>query len=176
MQPDNLMYGDLLAAALQRWLAPQSDDERRCTVLFENQNAPLPPHPYVTLNRLASLALDGGGYCEAGDGTMYRTASENWSVTAHSDRADEAAQLAARAHDFLSLSGRQVLAEVGMVVRRVGAVTNRASWLTTDYEHRAGLDAVIGFIHRGGSTRAQQAGVIETAPPLFTNKEETDGA
>ena len=86
--------------------------------------------------------------------------TQTWSLTVQGDN-DNKTQLAAmKAKDWLEEAGRLYLNDHGIVVQNVGAITNRDTLLTIEYEYRKGFDAVLSIMN---VVEARDGETIDTA-------------
>lgn len=124
-----------------------STDIRPCEVVRQNQVAKTPPYPYVSYTVTTPVSSSGGTYSMAADGTMYRSILQTWSFTVQSDDHEEALALSMRAYDFFTASGLTLLADNGIIVRKVRDITTRDNLLSIQYEYRSGLDVTFGLLY-----------------------------
>lgn len=120
---------------------------RPCEVVRQNQVSKIPPYPYVSYTVIPLVSSMGGTYCEAEDGTLYRAIQQTWSFTTQSDDQEEAIELAYKIVDFFSAVGVTLLNDNGIVVIRVGGISNRDNLITIQYEYRNGLDVTFSLIY-----------------------------
>lgn len=106
--------------------------------------APVPPYPYISFTIL-NTDTGKGTYSE--DGMKYIPMKQTWSFTVQGDEDDSALCVAMDAKDWLEETGRKYLNDNGIVVQSVGAITNRDSLLTVEYEYRKGFDAVLSVMN-----------------------------
>lgn len=124
--------------------------EKPCKVIRRNQTAPIPDYPYSAYTITTSVVSNDKGYCEevSEDGKhMWKELNQIWSFTFQSDDDEEARQKALEAWDWLSAVSDLYLSDLGIVVVRVGNVTNRDTMLTIEYEHRYGFDVTFRLVH-----------------------------
>lgn len=117
-----------------------------CEVVKSNlANARIPPYPYISFTVL-NTDTKKGTYSVSG-GQRYMPFAQTWSLTAQGDD-DNKTQLAAmKAKDWLEEAGRLYLNDRGIVVQSVGAITNRDTLLTIEYEYRKGFDVVLSIMN-----------------------------
>ena len=116
-----------------------------CEVIKSNlANAPIPPYPYLSFT-VTNTDTKKGTYSVAG--SRYIPLTQTWSLTVQSDKDNEAQSAAMKAKDWLEDTGRTYLADHGIVVQSVGAISNRDTLLTVEYEYRKGFDAVLSIVN-----------------------------
>lgn len=114
-------------------------------VKANNSKAKIPPYPYISFTVLNTDTRKG--MYSVGSGIRFIPLTQTWSLTVQGDQDNEAQLAAMRAKDWLEDTGRNYLNDHGIVVQSVGAVTNRDSLLTAEYEYRKGFDAVLSIIN-----------------------------
>lgn len=127
-------------------MAQGLSDATGCEVVKSNlANARIPPYPYISFTVL-NTDTKKGTYSVSG-GRRYMPLIQTWSLTVQGDD-DNKTQLAAmKAKDWLEETGRLYLNDHGIVVQNTGAITNRDTLLTTEYEYRKGFDAVLSIMN-----------------------------
>lgn len=129
-----------------------------CEVVKANlTKAPIPPYPYISFS-ITQTETRRGTYSKGEK--CYMPLSQTWSITVQGENDDEALQKAMEARDWLEEVGRLELADQGIVVSRVGAIHNRDTLLTLEYEYRKGFDVVFSLMNVVDSERKE---VIEQA-------------
>lgn len=113
---------------------------KKCQIIRSDQNAEPPPFPYLTYKITTYATENRGTYGEYEDGKARKPVKQIWSITAHSDKYTEAITLANKAREWLDYVGRVYLADNGVIVESVGAVTDRSNVLTVDYLYSYGFD------------------------------------
>ena len=145
----------------------------KCPVIRRNQNAPMPDYPYVGYTITTPMTANKGTYQEHDDGVARKAVKQIWSITAFSDKFDEALSLANMAHAWLDYAGTTALNDKGVIVEAVGNIADRSNLITVDYQHSYGFDCtfwtydeiempdvgVIEAVEFGGNT-------IETPPTV----------
>lgn len=117
-----------------------------CEVVKANMaNAPIPPYPYLSFTVL-NTDTKKGTY-SAALGAKFMPLTQTWSFTIQGDKDNEAQLVAMKAKDWLEETGRLYLNDHGIVVQSVGAITNRDTLLTIEYEYRKGFDAVLSIMN-----------------------------
>lgn len=117
-----------------------------CEVVKANMaNAPIPPYPYLSFTVL-NTDTKKGTYSAAA-GVKFMPLTQTWSFTVQGDKDNEAQRAAMKAKDWLEETGRLYLNDHGIVVQSVGAITNRDTLLTIEYEYRKGFDAVLSIMN-----------------------------
>lgn len=151
-----------------------SHTKRPCKAVPRNTAAGAPPYPYLAYTVTSLAAEERGGYCEDPEtGVAYRQTRQTISLTLQSDRREEVQNLALAAHDFFTWAGCTWLADYGMVVQGVGAITNRDNLLSAQFEYREGFDVVLSIVNEMRATKAETSGWIETVegpPPANENR------
>lgn len=137
-------------------------ENRPCEIVRQNQVSKIPPYPYVSYTVTSPMHEYRGGYSEADDGTLYRSALQTWSFTVQSDDQEEALSLAYKMHAYFSAVGITPLADKGITVRRVMDISTRDNLLTIQYEHRNGLDVTFGLLYCITPGEQNNPDVIET--------------
>lgn len=117
-----------------------------CEVVKSNlANVRIPTYPYISFTVL-NTDTKKGTY-SISNGQRYMPLTQTWSLTVQGDN-DNKTQLAAmKAKDWLEEAGRLYLNDHGIVVQNVGAITNRDTLLTIEYEYRKGFDAVLSIMN-----------------------------
>ena len=139
-----------------------STDTRPCSVVRQNQTAPIPAYPYVSYTITNPVVTQGGTYSITKDGTRYKRLEQTWSFTVQSDDQDEALNLALEMYDFFAEVARVTLADRNIIVDRVGNITPRDNLLSIEYEYRNGLDVTFGLLHQISNTGKNAFDEIET--------------
>lgn len=117
-----------------------------CEVVKSNiANAPIPPYPYISFTILNTDTRKGT--YSASEGKRYIPLTQTWSFTVQGDKDNETQLVAMKAKDWLEETGRHCLSDNGIVLRSVGAITNRDTLLTVGYEYRKGFDAVLAIMN-----------------------------
>lgn len=130
-----------------------------CEVVKSNlANAPIPGYPYISFT-ITNTDTKKGAYAVSGDSRSIPL-TQTWSFTVQSDQDNEAQIKAMEARDWLEDTGRLYLADRGIIVQSVGAITNRDTLLTVQYEYRKGFDAVLSLV---SMTADQEKETIEHA-------------
>lgn len=111
-----------------------------CPVIRSNQNAPLPPYPFISYTITTPMSENKGTYSEYEDDTARKTVTQIWSVTALADDSEKSVELATKARSWFDFVGAVYLSDNDIIVQSVGNVTNRDNVLTTEYEYRNGFD------------------------------------
>lgn len=105
-----------------------------------NQNAEPPSYPYSTYHITTLATQNNGTFGEYADGVARKPVSQIWSITAHSDKYEEAFTIANKMREWLDYVGTVYLSDNGIVVQSVGAVADRSNVLTVDYQYSFGFD------------------------------------
>lgn len=117
-----------------------------CEVVKANMaSAPIPPYPYLSFTVL-NTDTKKGTY-SAALGVKFIPLTQSWSFTVQGDKDNETQLAAMKARDWLEETGRNYLNDNGIVVQGVGAITNRDTLLTIEFEYRKGFDAVLSIMN-----------------------------
>lgn len=136
-----------------------------CEVVKANTaNARIPPYPYISFTVL-NTDTKKGTYSASKD-RRYIPLTQTWSITVQSDKDNESQIKAIEVKDWLEETGRVFLNDHGIVVQKVGAITNRDTLLTISYEYRKGFDVIFSLLNEVEFNEE----LIESAK---LNKEET---
>ena len=130
----------------------------KCAVVRSNQNMPMPKFPYI-LFTITQLASENKGTWQEGIDTARKEYTQTVSFTAHSDNYSEAVELANKCRDWLDFVGKPYLDEHNIIVKSVGAISDRSSLLSTDYMYSYGFDC---FLRIYRTVQQPERGVIET--------------
>lgn len=133
-----------------------------CPVIRANQDAEMPPYPFVPYNIITLVGQNKGSYGEYEDGIDRKPMTQTWSISAASDNNEESVTLAIKAREWLDRVGTTYLSDNGVVVQSVGSVTNRDNVLTVGYEYRNGFDMVLTLFDEIAET-LETDGFIEMA-------------
>lgn len=131
-------------------------------VIRGNQTASAPPHPYGTCNVTTIAAANNGTWQQHEDGIDRLLVRSIWSFSFMSADYDESVQLACKAREWLTHTGRVWLSERGITVQSVTDVTNRDNILTVEYERKNGFDAVF-YVYDEATNPSESTGIIESA-------------
>jgi hypothetical protein len=111
-----------------------------CPVIRSNQNAPLPPYPFISYTITTVMNENKGTYGEYEDGTARKSFTQTWSISASSDDNSVSVELATKARAWFDFAGTLYFDDNDIVVQSVGGVTNRDNVLSVDYEYKNGFD------------------------------------
>ena len=117
-----------------------------CEVVKANlAGAPIPDYPYISFTILNTNTRKG----TYSDGTAgkYIPARQTWSFSVQGSDDDETFRIGLLSKDWFEESGRRRLNDYGVVVESVGAITNRDTLLTVNYEYRKGFDVVLSLMN-----------------------------
>ena len=98
-----------------------------------------------------------------------------YSFTAHSDKYNEAVELANSARSWLDYVGTQYLNDNGIIVQSVGNVTDRSNLLTAEYDYAYGFDCTFWMYDEinlaetetdNGEIESATIGEVEALKPL----------
>lgn len=116
-----------------------------CEVVKANiGGAPIPDYPYISFTIL-NTDTGKGTYSTVDGRKKYMLLTQTWSFTVQGEDDDQALETAMKARDWLEESGRLLLGDNRIVVQKVGAIQNRDTLLTVDYEYRKGFDVVLSM-------------------------------
>lgn len=117
-----------------------------CEIVKSNlAGTPIPSYPYISFTILNSDTKKGT--YSVGVSGRYISVKQNWSFTVQGKDDDEAFRIALLAKDWLEETGRRQLGDQDVIVESVGAITNRDTFLTVDYEYRKGFDVVLSLMN-----------------------------
>ena len=138
-------------------------------VVLANQAAHIPPYPYISFTITTPMTANNGTYGRYNDGFDRKPVNQIWSITSQAQTLDEAQETAQKAHDFFD-RGYEVLAEDEIVVVRLGDITSRDNFLTTEYEYRCGFDVTFGLMNEIERSELDE-GEIETSNIILEQEE-----
>lgn len=134
---------------IQRAVISELEDYVGCAFVPSNTTKKKPTYPYGTFT-VINTSEKKGTYSEATvdrDGeqvpVLVMPVLQKWSFTIQSDDDAEAMEKALMVSDFFTEAKRQELADKGIIVADVGAITPRDNLLTIEYEYRKGLDVTL---------------------------------
>lgn len=113
-----------------------------CIVVRSNQDAELPPYPFISYTIITPMSEYKGTYGVYDDGVLRKPVTTTWSITALSDDSMESVKLANKAREWLDCAGTTYLSDNGVIVQSVGSVTNRDNVISVGYEYKNGFDCV----------------------------------
>lgn len=134
-----------------------------CQVVRTNQTAEMPAFPYLGYNITTLASENKGTYGMYEDGWARKAVTQTLSFTAHSDKYNEAVELANKAREWLDYVGTQYLNDNGVIVQSVGNVTDRSNLLTSDYDYAYGFDCFLTMFDEISPAVNIGDGEIETA-------------
>lgn len=121
-----------------------------CEIVKANlAGAPIPPYPYISFNILNSETLKGT--YSVSDGVRTMPVKQTWSITTQGGNDNETLHVAMAAKDWFEESGRTILNDSQIVVQDVGAIVNRDTFLTIEYEYRKGFDVILLLLNQIGA-------------------------
>ena len=132
-------------------------------VIRVNQNAPPPDYPYIGYTVTTLMKANNGTYSEyvENDVRVYcKEFQQIWSFTVYSADDLQSKSIAIALYDYLDSIGSVELAENGIVIQKIGDITNRDTLLTIDYEYRNGFDVTFAFMNEIKHDKA--VGVIDS--------------
>lgn len=138
-------------------------------VVLANQAAHIPPYPYISFTITTPMTANNGTYGRYSDGFDRKPVKQIWSITSQAQTLDEAQETSQKAHDFFDRC-YEVLAEDEIVVVRLGDITSRDNFLTTEYEYRCGFDVTFGLMNEIECSELDE-GEIETANIILEQEE-----
>lgn len=137
-------------------------DALQCTVIRGNQTAKMPAFPFIAYNITTLCKSNNGTYGEWEDGISRLPCVQTWSITAHSNKYEEAVRLASKAQTWLKYSGKTYLNDNDVIVQSVGNVTDRSNILTNDYIYSLGFDCDF-WLYDEVENSIEESGYIESA-------------
>ena len=111
-----------------------------CTIIRGNQTAKMPAFPFGRYTITTPMTENNGTYGEYEDNIARKPVKQIWSFTFEADKYDEALKLANKARSWMDYAGTTILNDNEVIVEKVGAVGDRGSLLTVDYESMFGFD------------------------------------
>lgn len=141
------------------------------TTIVAEQSSEQPPYPFVTvkfttlgknIGRITQYMKDDGQYTEQ-DIEMILSVTSFSADT--EDEIDQATDNAYKALQFFELDGIETLQDNNIAVVETTELTNRDTFISIEYERRAGFDVRI-------RTRAQLVKEIDTIDTVNINNEE----
>ena len=113
-----------------------------CPVVRANQNENMPEYPFIAYTITTLMSANNGTYGEYEDGTLRKSVTQTWSISALSDDSTKSVTLAVKAREWLDRVGKLYLTENNVIVQSIGGITNRDNFLTVEYEYKNGFDVV----------------------------------
>jgi len=125
------------------------------TFIKANQAGNLPPYPYVTINCLTPYKRDKdmirGTITQnnvIGDDTKVQinkteTPQMVFSLSSYSDKLDECLEVLKDTINYLTFIGKQYFQDNGLIILECSPITDKTSWLETDYQYKWGFDLTI---------------------------------
>lgn len=139
-------------------------------IIRGNQSKRAPSHPYGTYNITTIAAANNGTWQQHEDGVDRLLVRSTWSFTFITDDWLQSIMYASNAREWLTHTGRVLLADNGITVQSVTDITNRDNILTVEYERKNGFDVVF-YIYDEAANPSSQTGYIESvslAPDIKT--------
>lgn len=130
-------------------------------VIRGNQTAPAPAYPYGTYNITTIAGANNGTWQQHEDGKDRKQVRSIWSFSWLASDWDESVELAIKAKNWLTHSGRLLLSESGITVQSVTEITNRDNLLTVEYERKNGFDVVF-YVYDEVDSLVGTTGYIES--------------
>ena len=130
-------------------------------VIRANQTAKAPAHPYATYNVTTPAQDNNGTYQQHEDGIDRLLVRTAWSITVLAKDWDESVELATKAREWFTHTGRAWLADHGITVQSATAVDNRDNLLTVEYERKNGFD-VFFYVYDEAENPSKASGIIES--------------
>lgn len=149
---------DKIRPAIVRGLA----DYLGVQIIRGNQSAEAPRYPYGTYNITTIAGANNGTRQQHADGIDRLMVRSIWSFSFLSADYDESIILAVKAREWFEHTGRNWLAEHGVVAQSTTDITNRDNILTVEYERKNGFDVVF-YVYDEVQNLAETNGYIEGA-------------
>lgn len=130
-------------------------------IIRGNQSKRAPSHPYGTYNITTIATANNGTWQQHEDGVDRLLVRSAWSFTFISDDWYQSILYANKAREWLTHSGRVLLADNGITVQSVTEINNRDNILTVEYERKNGFDVVF-YVYDEAENPAAQNGYIES--------------
>lgn len=131
-------------------------------VIRANQTAKAPAHPYATYNVTTLAQANNGTYQQHEDGIDRLMVRSVWSITVLAKDWDESVELATKAREWFTHTGRAWLADNGITVQSATDINNRDNILSVEYERKNGFD-VFFYVYDEAENPLQTTGYIEGA-------------
>ncbi|MCD8091034.1 MAG: hypothetical protein LUD81_10545 [Clostridiales bacterium] len=116
-------------------------------IIRSAQNTEPPDYPYLSFTVTTLESANNGTWGVYPDGIDRIPVKQTWSITAQSEDELEAGELASKAREYLTHTGRTYLKDNDVIVETVTAITNRDSLITIEYEYRKGFDVVFWLMN-----------------------------
>lgn len=133
-------------AQIQQIMLSRLEKYTGCTCVPSNTTKQMPAYPLISFT-VINTEFKKGTYAAATDATgaavLYMPVLQKWSFTVQSDDEAVAFEKAMLVSDFFAEAERLYLADNGIIVADVGAITPRDNLLTIEYEYRKGLDVTL---------------------------------
>lgn len=134
-------------AQIQHDMLSLLEDFTNCTCVPSNTTKKKPPYPYISFS-VINTSVKKGTYAKTtvtdekgtAKNVLFKPATQTWSFTVQSPDDAEAMRIALLISDFFAEAKRLELADRGIIIADVGAITPRDTLLTIEYEYRKGLD------------------------------------
>lgn len=130
-------------------------------VIRANQTANAPSLPYGTYSITTIATANNGTWQQHEDGVDRLLVRSIWSFTFITDDWLQSIMYASRAREWMTHSGRVLLADNGITVQSVTDITNRDNILTVEYQRKNGFDVVF-YVYDEAANPSEQAGYIES--------------
>jgi hypothetical protein len=156
---DFKVISETIKDGLYNWLKGKGYE---CPVIMANQTLPIPNYPYISYTITSTAVTNGGTFSVTSDYTRFKPMTQIWSFTVQSNDDKATTDIALLAYDWFSLVSNTYLSDNGIVVQRVGNITNRDNLLTIEYEYRQGFDVEFSLLHTISAEDSETAETIET--------------
>lgn len=111
-----------------------------CAIVRSNQTAKMPDMPYGRYTITTIATANNGTYGEYEDGKARKPVKQIWSFIFESEKYEEAVNLASKARSWMDYAGRTILNDNDVIVEAVGAIGDRSSLLSVEYQYSYGFD------------------------------------
>lgn len=132
-------------------------------VIMANQVSPTPEYPYISYTITTPVMASTVHYSVSESGVRYKPLKQIWSFTVQSGAYSETADISLYAYDFFNDISNTQFKDAGIVVVRVGGITNRDNMLSIEYEHRNGFDVTFSLMHTIDASLIENGKIEEIA-------------
>lgn len=109
-------------------------------IVRANQTAKMPKMPYGRYTITTIATANNGTYGEYEDGVARKPIKQHWSLIFESEKYEEAVFYANKARTWFDYVGTTILNDNDVIVENVGAIGDRSSLLTVEYQYSYGFD------------------------------------
>lgn len=109
-------------------------------IVRANQTAKMPDMPYGRYTITTIATANNGTYGEYEDGIARKPVKQMWSLIFESEKYEEAVNFANKARSWFDYAGKLILNDNNVIVENVGAISDRSSLLSVEYQYSYGFD------------------------------------